>query len=79
MLEITILNNMVIPIGTPINVKLLRETLGSTIEIPGAEIEFNELIEANNGSAVGMIDLSGLTLPGELFVQVSGTCQKFRN
>ena len=73
-LDITITNNMVIPLGPPILIQLRQVADGDTTDIPGATIEFDELINANDGSATGSLDLSGVTLPGSILVQVSGNC-----
>ena len=74
-LELTIANSMVIPIGSPIVIELLQVTLGDTINIPGASFQFDNIIDANNGSSTGVIDLTNISLPGEILVKVSGNCQ----
>ena len=74
-LELTIANSMVIPIGSPIVIELLQVTLGDTINIPGASFQFDNIIDANNGSSTGIIDLTNISLPGEILVKVSGNCQ----
>ncbi len=71
-LEISIINNMVITLGPPIMIKLLEITMGDTNEIPNSLIQFDEMINAESGFASGTLDLAGMTLPGELLVQVSG-------
>ena len=73
-LEITITNNMVIPLGPPILIQLREIVDSDTINISGGTIQFDELINANDGSATGSLDLSGVTLPGDILVQVSGNC-----
>ena len=74
-LELSIINNMVIPLGSPLLIELLQISIGDTVSIPGATIQFDELIDANNGNAIGTIDLSDVSLPGEILVKVSGNCQ----
>ena len=73
-LDITITNNMVIPLGPPILIQLKEVSESDTIDISGGSIQFDELINANDGSATGSLDLSGITLPGDILVQVSGNC-----
>ena len=73
-LDITITNNMVIPLGPPILIQLREVSESDTIDISGGSIQFDELINANDGSATGSLDLSGITLPGDILVQVSGNC-----
>lgn len=75
LLEIDITNNMVIPLGSPLVIELLQITAGDTLNVPGAAVTFEDVIDANNGSASGTIDLSNVSLPGEIFVRVSGNCQ----
>ena len=75
LLELTIENSMVIPIGTPLVIELLEVILGDTINIPGAFLQFDTIIDANNGSATGTMDLTNVSLPGEILVKVSGNCQ----
>ena len=74
-LQITIENNMVIPLGPPVIVQLRQVNESDTTNIPGATIQFDSTIVANGGSAVETMDLSGVTLPGNILVQVSGDCQ----
>ena len=66
---------MVIPIGTPLVIELLEVISGDTTNIPGAFLQFDTIIDANNGSATGTIDLTNVSLPGEILVKVSGNCQ----
>ena len=73
-LDIIITNNMVIPLGPPILIQLREVSESDTIDISGGSIQFDELINANDGSATGSLDLSGITLPGDILVQVSGNC-----
>ena len=74
-LELTINNNMVIPIGSPILIELLHVIGNDTFTVEGTTSQFDEIIEANSGSATKIIDLSSVTLPGEVLVKVSGNCQ----
>ena len=74
-LELTINNSMVIPIGSPLLIELLQVTLDDTVNISGASLQFDDIIDANSGSATGTIDLTNISLPGEILVQVSGNCQ----
>lgn len=70
-LDITINNNMVIHLGSPIDVQL-QEVVGvDTVDIPGASVQWTTVI-APNSSATQPLDLTGLTLPGTIYVQVSG-------
>ncbi|MFQ6614997.1 MAG: hypothetical protein ACE5D1_09160, partial [Fidelibacterota bacterium] len=70
-LEITIVNQMVITLGTPITVALLEVNGTDTLAISGATVSFPNFI-APNDSATGVMDLAGLTLPGQILVQVTG-------
>ena len=74
-LQITIENNMVIPLGPPVIVQLRQVIESDTTDIPGATIQFDSIIDANDGSASETMDLTGMTLPGNILVQVSGNCQ----
>ena len=74
-LELTINNSMVIPIGSPLLIELFQVTLDDTVNISGASLQFDDIIDANSGSATGTIDLTNISLPGEILVQVSGNCQ----
>ncbi|NOZ74670.1 MAG: hypothetical protein GXO90_04740 [FCB group bacterium] len=70
-LEITIVNEMAITLGTPITVDLMEISGPDTLSIPGATVTFPDFIVPND-SATGTMDLSGLTLPGQILVQVTG-------
>ena len=74
-LELTINNSMVIPIGSPLLIELFQVTLDDTVNISGASLQFDDIIDANSGSATGTINLANISLPGEILVQVSGNCQ----
>lgn len=73
-LEITITNNMIIPLGAPLFVELLKIEMNDTVSIEGLSFYFEEVINANNGNASKTIDLTNISLPGEVFVRVSGDC-----
>ena len=66
---------MVIPLGPPVIIQLQQFNGIDTVDIEGASIEFDALIDANGGSATDSLDLSGMTLPGSIFVRVTGNCQ----
>lgn len=74
-LQITIENNMIIPLGPPVIVQLRQVNESDTTDIPGATIQFESIIDANGGIATETMDLSGMILPGNILVQVSGQCQ----
>ena len=74
-LRITIDNGMVIPLGPPVLVQLQQLNGTDTVDIEGGSIEFDALIDANGGSATDSLDLSGMTLPGSIFVRITGNCQ----
>ena len=74
-LHITINNGMVIPLGPPVLIQLQEFNGVDTVNISGASIEFDALIDANGGSISDSLDLSGMTLPGNIFVKVTGNCQ----
>ena len=75
LLLITIENNMVIPLGPPLNIQLLSANGSDTTSISGGFVQFDTVINANGGVASETLDLSSVTLPGNIFVQVSGECQ----
>jgi len=74
-LQITIENNMVIPLGPPVMIRLKQINGLDTTDIDGTDIQFDSVIEANGGSATEIMDLSGVALPGNILVEVSGQCQ----
>ena len=74
-LQVTIENNMVIPLGSPVAIQLQQIIGSDTLDIVGADIQFDSIIEANGGIATQSMDLSGITLPGNILVNVSGQCQ----
>lgn len=70
-LDLTINNNMVIYLGSPITVQL-QEVIGAdTVDIAGASVTWNTAI-APTTNATETLDLSGKTLPGNLVIQVTG-------
>ncbi len=70
-LEIEIVNDMVITLGIPIEIQLQQQSGVDTVDIPGALASFNSPIVTGD-SATASIDLTGMTLPGNIFVKVSG-------
>ena len=74
-LKVTINNGMIIPLGPPIVLQLQELSGGDTLDINGAILEFDTLIEANGGAVIDSLDLTGMTLLGNIFVKVSGSCQ----
>ena len=77
-LELTINNSMVIPLGSPLLIELLQVLLGDTLNIPGASLEFDDVIDANNGTATGTIDLTDISLPGEILESIRQLSRNFR-
>lgn len=74
-LKVTINNGMIIPLGTPIVLQLQALDGADTVNISGGTLEFDTLINANGGNVTDSLDLTGMTLPGDIFVKVSGSCQ----
>ena len=71
-LDITINNDLAIPLGSPINIQL-RQIVGSdTTLIPGCEIIWNTPVAVGASSTESLL-LAGKTLPGAIFVLVTGT------
>ena len=75
LLEISITNNMIIPLGAPLLIELLKVEMTDTVNIEGLSFQFDDVINANNGNATKTIDLTNVSLPGEVLVRVSGNCQ----
>ncbi len=71
-LSLTIVNNMPITLGTPITVQFLEISGPDTNIISGASVQFNSLI-APDDSSQGIMDLTGLTLPGNILIKVTGS------
>jgi len=70
-LDVTIVNDMVITLGNPISIQL-QETNGTdTTDIVGALVVFNTTILPGD-SATEVLSLAGMTLPGNLLIEVSG-------
>ena len=72
-LKITIQNNMVIPLGSPINIQFQQVSGPDTTDIPGGMLQFNSVIVANEGIASDTMYLAGMTLPGEILIKVTGS------
>ncbi len=72
-LQITIQNDMVIPLGSPINIQFQQVSGPDTTDIPGGMLQFNSVIVANEGIASDTMDLAGMTLPGEILIKVTGS------
>lgn len=71
-LEITINNDLAIPLGSPINIAL-RQVVGTdTTTIEGCEVSWDTAIGVGQSSMQTM-DLAGKTLPGEILVLVTGS------
>ncbi len=71
-LEITIVNDMVITLGSPVVIQFQEIVGPDTLDIAGASVSFNSLIQTSQ-SAIETMDLTGITLPGDILVKVSGT------
>ena len=71
-LDITINNNLAIFLGNPITITLMEVVGSDTNAIPGASVTWSDPI-AQNTSVPQSMDLTGVTLPGELLVQVTGS------
>lgn len=71
-LEITIVNDMVIILGSPVVIQFQEIVGPDTLDIAGASVSFNSLIQPSQ-SATETMDLSGITLPGDILVKVSGS------
>ena len=74
-LQITIQNDMVIPLGSPINIQFQQVSGPDTTDIPGGMLQFNSVIDANGGIASETMYLAGMTLPGEILIMVTGSSQ----
>ncbi len=70
-LNITINNNMAIPLGSPINIEL-REVVGTdTSTIPGCVVSWDVAVGIGE-SSMRTLDLGDKTLPGDILVRVTG-------
>ncbi|MCF7801306.1 MAG: hypothetical protein K9N34_04740 [Candidatus Marinimicrobia bacterium] len=70
-LDISIANDMVIDLGRPVDLQL-QELVGTdTVDIPGASVTWNALIPTGTEDTQ-VLDLTGMTLPGNIFVKISG-------
>ena len=74
-LKVTISNGMPISLGPPLVIQLQTLNELDTIDILGATLEFDTSIEENGGSVMDSLDLTGMILPGDVFVKVIGNCQ----
>ncbi len=70
-LNITILNDMVIALGNPITIQLQEDTGTDTVDISGASVTWVDPIPTSS-NATETMDLTGLTLPGNILVEISG-------
>ena len=70
-LDITINNNMVIALGSPINIQLQEVNGTDTTDISGALVTWSTAIDPSTNST-RTLDLDGMTLPGEILVLVTG-------
>ncbi len=70
-LDITINNDMVIALGSPITIQLQEDTGTDTIDISGASVTWNTSISTGT-SDMQTMDLTGITLPGAILVQITG-------
>ena len=71
-LEITINNDMAIPLGAPINIELHQIVDGDTSFIPGCLVSWDTPIGVGE-SSMRTLDLGGKTLPGNILVRVNGS------
>jgi len=74
-LQITIQNDMVIPLGSPIYIQFQQVSGTDTTDIPNGVFQFNTVIDANGGSVSDTLNLAGMTLPGDILIKVSGSSQ----
>jgi len=68
-LKVEIVNNMIITLGSPINVGIMEVTGNDSVEV--ISVIWNEEIPPGE-SSVKSIDLAGKTLPGNVLIKVSG-------
>ncbi|NQV41223.1 MAG: hypothetical protein HQ506_02615 [Candidatus Marinimicrobia bacterium] len=71
-LDITINNDMAIPLGAPINIALQQVIGTDTTTIPGCEVTWDSPILVGSSDSQ-TLDLSGKTLPGNILVLVTGS------
>jgi len=70
-LEITINNYLVIPLGSPLNIQL-RQVVGvDTIDVPGGFVSWTIPIP-DSSSRTEELNLSGMTLPGNILLYITG-------
>jgi len=71
-LDISINNQMVIYLGDPITITLKEVNGTDTTAIPGGVVSWDTAIPPNTVSSRSL-DLAGMTLPGEILVEVTGS------
>ncbi|NQV29591.1 MAG: hypothetical protein HQ508_01770 [Candidatus Marinimicrobia bacterium] len=71
-LDITINNGMVISLGQPINIQLQEVNGPDTIDIVGGSVNWSAPIAPGTNSTRSL-DLTGITLPGNILVLVTGS------
>ena len=71
-LDITINNDMVIGLGSPIDIQLQAVGLNDTTDIAGGLLTFTSVITPGT-SQTESLDLTGMTLPGNIMVEVTGS------
>ncbi|MCF7797222.1 MAG: hypothetical protein K9N11_03355 [Lentisphaeria bacterium] len=70
-LDISIANDMAIDLGRPVDLQLQEVVANDTVDIPGASVTWNALIPTGTEDTQ-VLDLTGMTLPGNIFVKISG-------
>lgn len=70
-LDITIVNDMAIPLGSPVDLQLQEVVAGDTVDISGATVTWLAIIPVGDQNTQSL-DLSGMTLPGDILVKISG-------
>lgn len=70
-LDINIINNMVIFLGNDINIQLQEIVGADTVDIAGASLQWTTPV-APSTNAIQTLDLTGLTLPGTIIIEISG-------
>ncbi|MBT3253241.1 MAG: hypothetical protein HN932_10685 [Candidatus Marinimicrobia bacterium] len=70
-LDITINNDMVIPLGAPINIQLQQVVGTDTTDIAGGNVSWSAAIPTGT-SSTRSLDLNGITLPANILVLVTG-------
>ncbi|MEA3286879.1 MAG: hypothetical protein U9Q77_05845 [Candidatus Marinimicrobia bacterium] len=70
-LDVRINNYMVISLGSPINIQLQQIVGPDTNNIPGGLLTWSDPIGSLDSSTQSL-DLTGMTLPGEILIEVTG-------